>query len=287
MKRLFLMWIICVCQPVFALRADINGDGRVDLADLAILAGEWMQEDEDCMTNKYLTFDGTTGLVTVPNNAALNFGTGDFSICFWIKKEDKYSSSHVFMKSKDNLGDLPKIWVEFMYDSEVWFGALDAEPVTLIVKTDTSQNNRWAHYAWSISRTGTSYIYINGAVAGSFDATGLGSLDCNGDLFIGNDNIERWLKGSLDDLRFYKKALSAAEIAAIYNGGKGTKYTGAAAEGGAAAAAWNMDEGAGTTIVDAVGSLEGTFSESGVSWAAGGVPFAGKPYSHARRRLLK
>jgi hypothetical protein len=37
------------------------------------------------MADNYLTFDGSTGFITVPNDAALNVGTGDFSICFWIK----------------------------------------------------------------------------------------------------------------------------------------------------------------------------------------------------------
>jgi hypothetical protein len=42
---LLLLSVLCPAQ----LRADLNGDCKVDLADLAILLSEWMQKDEDCM----------------------------------------------------------------------------------------------------------------------------------------------------------------------------------------------------------------------------------------------
>jgi hypothetical protein len=50
----FLMCTVCA----FGLRADINGDGRVDMEDLAILASEWMQEDEP-MFGPNLVTNGT------------------------------------------------------------------------------------------------------------------------------------------------------------------------------------------------------------------------------------
>jgi len=52
------------------LRADLNGDCRVDFEDLAILMQEWMMEDEDCLMNlgnELVTngaFDDETGWTT-------------------------------------------------------------------------------------------------------------------------------------------------------------------------------------------------------------------------------
>ena len=43
------------------LSADINGDCVVDEKDLKILIRQWRQIDEDCMANRYLSFDGVTG----------------------------------------------------------------------------------------------------------------------------------------------------------------------------------------------------------------------------------
>lgn len=48
MRTLTALFIL-LAAPVFALRADLNSDGRVDIADLAILASEWMQEGATTM----------------------------------------------------------------------------------------------------------------------------------------------------------------------------------------------------------------------------------------------
>lgn len=46
MKRLLVLIIVClVGTSAMALRADINNDGRVDIADLAILAREWLMSE--------------------------------------------------------------------------------------------------------------------------------------------------------------------------------------------------------------------------------------------------
>jgi hypothetical protein len=46
MKTYVILFLICACH-LFGLRADLNGDCRVDMEDLAILMSEWMQV-EDC-----------------------------------------------------------------------------------------------------------------------------------------------------------------------------------------------------------------------------------------------
>jgi hypothetical protein len=45
MKQIVISFLLIQAIGFSALRADINHDGRVDLADLAILASEWLQED--------------------------------------------------------------------------------------------------------------------------------------------------------------------------------------------------------------------------------------------------
>jgi hypothetical protein len=44
--RTILIMVLAAVSSCFALRADINGDGRVDLLDLMIMAEEWLMEDE-------------------------------------------------------------------------------------------------------------------------------------------------------------------------------------------------------------------------------------------------
>ena len=45
-----LLWLNVVSMaPGRTLRADLNGDCRVDMQDMMILLSEWMMEDEDCL----------------------------------------------------------------------------------------------------------------------------------------------------------------------------------------------------------------------------------------------
>ncbi|RKY09845.1 MAG: hypothetical protein DRP56_02080 [Planctomycetota bacterium] len=46
-KIVLILWLaVALAAPVFGLRADINNDGRVDFADLAILAEEWLMSEQ-------------------------------------------------------------------------------------------------------------------------------------------------------------------------------------------------------------------------------------------------
>ena len=81
-RLLIILLLALSCYGGSHLSADLNGDCRVDNLDAAILFQQWGSE---CMPNSYSSYDGSTGFVTVPSNAALNLGTGDFTICFWGK----------------------------------------------------------------------------------------------------------------------------------------------------------------------------------------------------------
>jgi len=84
MKNTILFIWLLVYGSVFGLRADINGDCRVDIEDLCILCSEWMQEDEDCIMGlgpELVTngdFDSDVGWNAV-GSAIVNFGFGMFS----------------------------------------------------------------------------------------------------------------------------------------------------------------------------------------------------------------
>jgi hypothetical protein len=268
------LWIICLFLLIavgFAkasrLKSDLNGDGRVDMEDLAILTEEWMMED--CMANNYLSFNGTAGYVTVPSNAALNLGSGDFTICGWANVSG-IGFQRILCKGSGISGQ---------YD--LYLNALNK----LVI--DVSQNGNgyvdfktvadvpmgWFYFA--VVKTGTSFtMTINNDICSVVEDSYYSSwpnCDSNEVLSIGATAFPvDFFSGSLDDLRIYKSALTLEQIQAIYNGGIGTKYT--QDESPTASAAWNMDEGTGTKITDAQAGLEGTFSATGVTWQSGGTP---------------
>jgi hypothetical protein len=215
------------------------------------------------MVNKYLKFDGIDGVVTVSDNDALDFGTGDFSICFWA---NKFSANCELFYKDDNVP---------YYKCDISTGSLSftyRASDSLQSLSRTVPADGWHHIAITIDRNGNGYIYID-ANAGTLTTItgGQETLSNNTDLIIASGNYS----GSLDDLRIYKKALTAAEVLTIYNAGTPKVYTVLdTPTSGAASAAWNMNEGFGTTITDEIQGLVGTFSATGVTWqpAAASTP---------------
>jgi hypothetical protein len=77
------------------------------------------------------------------------------------------------------------------------------------------QAGSWAHLAFEW--TSTSLVtYANGQLVNTAAGTGIGLFNY---LHFGNGDIGT-ISGLISDVRIYNRALSAAQIAAMYNGGK-------------------------------------------------------------------
>lgn len=281
MRWLLFLLITPVC---FALRADINGDCRVDMADLAILASEWMQEDENCMSRYYLTIDGASGYLTVPDNAAVRLGTSDFTISLWARW------SHF-----PATGEAPPILIKSGVHGFEWQFYLDiaANSIAMAIEYSTIEGalpagglkpNTWYHLAVSVARAtqgSGSVFYVNNVALALNGSIYEESHDNDASMVI-NTSVAGEQIFDIDDIRIYKKALSAAEIETIYNGGIGKVYDVADAGAGLA---FDLDEGTGNPVSTGSATLTGTIT-GGVTWNLGQPHPKIGAVSMARRLLL-
>jgi hypothetical protein len=116
-------------------------------------------------------------------------------------------------------------------------------------------------------------LYVNGvlkATSGNHSCV-MADFNAGMNMKLATYGSSLYYEGLLDDYRIYPKALSLSEIQAIYNSGIGTKYTAAAAQGGAASYAINCDEGFGQIVTDAVNALVGSLY-GGAGFLDGGTP---------------
>lgn len=224
------------------------------------------------MADNYLSFNNFNTTITVPDNAALSVGTGDFSFSFWINGWASMSPfvGTVFQKSHIDPNTSITVGYALFYDS---IGRL----LSLLTSSADGASNE---ADISVDLTGWHYIVLtrHGSIVGCYidaipaavtgDANAL-TLDITSNLLIASGGV--W-GGSLDDFRIYKSVLNQTQINTIFASGIGKKYS--ASDAGAASAAWNIDEGVGTTITDEVAGLVGTFSVGGVTWQAGGIPLS-------------
>jgi len=162
----------------------------------------------DFSSNKYLSRTDTGGVAD----------TDDWTISFWIKLDTEISEGYynfwfMFTGTNNNL-------MRYDYNSgtrrlQVYSGAWEGG----LNYNITMGTANWYHMAMTrVDGTGACKVYVNGSQVGStFNATGSDAstpyMKIGGNSTAG-DSVE----GLIDDFAIFDRALSADEIASIYNG---------------------------------------------------------------------
>jgi hypothetical protein len=165
-----------------------------------------------------LGFDGTSQCVTIPN-----FGSfGQTSISVWINRSGATTTRESIVSYKEgngvNMGfvlclnengssQYPRFWVQV---NGSWQNAEQAVAVP---------QGSWVHLVGTFDGSKIQ-LYVNGVPAASTSYAGTmtntGSQNC----VIGAraDSAQHWFPGLVDDVRFYSRALTPAEVATLAAG---------------------------------------------------------------------
>jgi len=145
-----------------------------------------------------VAFSGSTDRLGVASNALFAFGTGDFTVEFWVYF-NSISTSFVQLYDTYVTGGF-----SFYWSGSASTLIISNRSVNQIVQAWSPSANTWYHLA--VSRSGTSLrLFINGTVLGSTTAS---TSYVQGALQIGGtaDNTSYSLNGYIDDLRITKYA---------------------------------------------------------------------------------
>jgi prophage tail gpP-like protein len=165
-----------------------------------------------------LSFDGTVDYITVPHDTALNPGTGDYTICFWMyKTSEGLQRISAKLNGAGNNGWRLNATTFFELEMTKSGRLLDLQSLTAITPST------WTHIAIVVDRTtlSSSKIYIDGVSVSTLlaSATLLVSDDVNptDDLLVGEDSsgVSKF-SGDIDEFRIYNQKLTQAEITQIY-----------------------------------------------------------------------
>ena len=178
---------------------------------------------------RYAMFNG--GYVQVPPSAALNLG-GQFSISLWLKlaSDDGGRNPDATLVAKENT-DQQKNWGDYQFRLKtqgthdiIFFTAQMTNGFEPIGGT-SGVGSYELHSAWSLVTMvfdgDEIVIYVNGnkeSSAAAKDRDGKKFRDNTaGRVFVGAlPGGKNPLDGAIDDLRIYKRALSAAEVNQLY-----------------------------------------------------------------------
>ena len=163
-----------------------------------------------------LEFDGTNDYVEVPN-ASIFQVTSALSVTAWVKADSWPTGHRVAVVLRKGEGN-PNNWQFSIRDGRLSL-MLDVGDESGILGDTTLGTGRWYHVAATWDGT-TVKLYRDGLIdngSGDVRAAPIGTDDRN--LYLGGRGGTDKLDGVLDDVRFYDRALSAAEIRVIYDEG--------------------------------------------------------------------
>lgn len=167
------------------------------------------------------SFDGIDDFVNVPDASTLN--PNRLTIEAWVNMSSYKSGGSIIVAKDDNTNGLRDYLFQVVGD-ELRFTIFFTDGTRATAVGQGLALNTWHHVGATYDGSAAK-IYIDGSLVGS--AAGVGNANNTATPFrIGSTNQTgqpRFFAGKIDDLSFYDRALSAAEIMSIYNAGSAGK----------------------------------------------------------------
>jgi hypothetical protein len=163
-----------------------------------------------------LSLDSTNDYVSVANPSTLNFGTSDFTIALWLKRQAT-GVEHTILSKTANMSWTSGGKELFINGSNntLGFGSFG---VGEAFSTGTFTNDGlWHHVAVTfVDGSNTITFYIDGVASGG------GTLNLPADVGshvvkLGSSPAPHYFRGQLDELRIFDRALSSSEVQSIMN----------------------------------------------------------------------
>ncbi|CAN2047817.1 putative Secreted protein containing LamG-like jellyroll fold domain protein [Candidatus Magnetomoraceae bacterium gMMP-1] len=191
--------------------------------------------DNSGKIGKARRFDGIDQYIIKDNDADIDFGTGSFSISFWMKASTPYYWTVIMGKANDwgddndyygwvlgNAGGFNGTTLEFAINSGETGDKNDK-----VVQAANVFNGVW-HHVVAVRDGQTMKLYVDGGdpKATQSNVTQTVSGDEPKPLLIGMLADNYYYDGLIDEVAIWDRALTKAEVAALYNSGnaKGISY---------------------------------------------------------------
>ncbi len=182
-----------------------------NLSGTAVNSPTW-NTTADSKFGRSLAFSpGSSQYVSVSHNAALNFST-QMTFAAWVKGS---LGNQMSIIDKGDYGDAFRVLIQGGGVSER-VPAVQLKGST-VLGTTAIVSGSWTHVAFTYNGAETK-IYVNGSLTDTSTAiTGALSTTATA-MYIGQGGLNNlYFDGTIDDIRLFQRALTAAEILSIYN----------------------------------------------------------------------
>ncbi len=179
-----------------------------------------------CLINQCYSYDGTDDFINLSTSVQLR-QPKNFTISIWANRSA--STQGMFIAGRATLTD--RDWWMWLgsgdsNSGEKWEGVtkLDGNNYAMIGNTtNDAPQNVWTHLAIVVNETHAQF-WVNGSLIRAVAFTS-GMNITNIDTYLGRPLVggNNW-QGQIDELYIYNRAVTAGEIAQLYNNGTGTQY---------------------------------------------------------------
>jgi len=196
---------------------DVSGSGNH-----SVVNGATLTTDRFNASDSAYYFDGDGDFIGLVRNPSLDFGTGDFTISVWLKVNGTPAQHELFMGEWYGPQGISGNWellrginneLAFVFDNP-YVG----NSHSYLYASGNLSDNQWHHF--SVVRNGTQLTAYFDNVKNSMQINPALKFYISANLFIswaGGSGAHCWecyqvTDSSIDDIRFYKRALSDTEI---------------------------------------------------------------------------
>ena len=176
-------------------------------------------------TDPYFSYNGSSSQISVPDNALLEPGSGDWTMEAWVYLGTN-SGSKVILGKFDPGGGSQDVSYSMRISGASAFAQMGDGAGNYVNSTSyTLPLNTWTHvtYVWKNVATNLLETYINGVSIGSVSHSLASILNTSANLYIGSYNggeYSQYMNGRIGITRLYSTSLSAAQVLQNYNAQK-------------------------------------------------------------------
>lgn len=169
---------------------------------------------------KALGFNGDGDFVQISDSEAFNFDLREksYSISLWVKSDDVEKWARLVIKWNE-LIPTPYPFAIQKVGAEVWGGIYDTQE-NPTVTFDGAWDGEWHHVAVSYDAESNQLTgYLDGVLTARLTVEVEGTTQNASPVYIGRAASpveDRYFEGSMDDMRFYSRALSEKEVHKLY-----------------------------------------------------------------------
>lgn len=161
-------------------------------------------------SNGAYSFDGTTAGISAPTTGTLSAATQ--SVSFWVNPSS-LSGNRVFIATRTSASTG---WMVAYLNSAVNF---DCGTSSVRYNSGlTMTTGAWHHVVATCSLAGNVTVYVDGVAAVSPTVVNRTATASGSTLYIGRDSssAQYFISGTMDDVRIYKRLLTAEEVSDMY-----------------------------------------------------------------------